>query len=167
MESVRMEWCHVGLFREFVSTACCTYGQSNRTITTSEQRSEQKQKMKRYFGHENWRTCADFTALVPVPPTIPQPSPKPDQNLPRSCSKRTPPITTTCAKPPHDRPSTPQAKCVNLGRNEMSGRELWYGSFCTNQFCHMPTFIIMTNMLLLLFQKISSVIKPGWGSAWN
>ena len=26
------EGCHVGLFREFVGTACCTYGQSNTTI---------------------------------------------------------------------------------------------------------------------------------------
>ena len=32
MKSVRAEGCHVsyvGLFREFVGTACCTYGQSN------------------------------------------------------------------------------------------------------------------------------------------
>ena len=26
------EGCHVGLFREFEGTACCTYGQSNTTI---------------------------------------------------------------------------------------------------------------------------------------
>ena len=32
IKSVRMEGCHVGLFREFVGTACCTYGQSNMTI---------------------------------------------------------------------------------------------------------------------------------------
>ena len=31
MKSVRTEACHVGLFREFVGTACCTYGQSNTT----------------------------------------------------------------------------------------------------------------------------------------
>ena len=31
MKSVRTTGCHVGLFREFVGTACCTYGQSNRT----------------------------------------------------------------------------------------------------------------------------------------
>ena len=31
MKSVRTEGCHVGLFREFVGTACCTYGQSNTT----------------------------------------------------------------------------------------------------------------------------------------
>ena len=77
--------------------------------------------MKRYFGHEDRRTCADFTALAPVPPTIHRPNPKPDPNLPRCGSKRTP-ITTkfhtrhasvavaTCAKPLHDRPSTPQTK---------------------------------------------------------
>ena len=34
MKSVRTEGCHVGLFREFVGTACCTYGQSNTTIVT-------------------------------------------------------------------------------------------------------------------------------------
>ena len=32
MKSLRTERCHVGLSREFVGTACCTYGQSNRTI---------------------------------------------------------------------------------------------------------------------------------------
>ena len=32
MKSARTEGCHVGLFREFVGTACCTYGQSNTTI---------------------------------------------------------------------------------------------------------------------------------------
>ena len=31
MESVRTEGCHVGLSREFLGTACCTYGQSNAT----------------------------------------------------------------------------------------------------------------------------------------
>ena len=31
MKSVHTEGCHVGLFREFVVTACCTYGQSNMT----------------------------------------------------------------------------------------------------------------------------------------
>ena len=34
MKSVRTEGCHVGLFREFVGTACCTYGQSNTTSQT-------------------------------------------------------------------------------------------------------------------------------------
>ena len=33
MKSVRTEGCHMGLFREFVGTACCTYGQSNTTST--------------------------------------------------------------------------------------------------------------------------------------
>ena len=32
MKSALTEGCHVGLFREFVGTACCTYGQSNTTI---------------------------------------------------------------------------------------------------------------------------------------
>ena len=32
MFSVLTEGCHVGPFREFVRTACCTYGQSNTTI---------------------------------------------------------------------------------------------------------------------------------------
>ena len=32
MKSVRTEGCHAVLFREFVGTACCTYGQSNTTI---------------------------------------------------------------------------------------------------------------------------------------
>ena len=32
MKSVRTEGCHVGLFREFGVTACCTYGQPNTTI---------------------------------------------------------------------------------------------------------------------------------------
>ena len=32
MKSERMEGCHVGLFREFRGTACCTYEQSNTTI---------------------------------------------------------------------------------------------------------------------------------------
>ena len=31
MKSLRTERCHVGLSREFVGTACCTYGQSNTT----------------------------------------------------------------------------------------------------------------------------------------
>ena len=31
MKSFRTERCHVGLSREFVGTACCTYGQSNTT----------------------------------------------------------------------------------------------------------------------------------------
>ena len=31
MKSVRTTGCHVGLFREFVGSACCTYGQSNTT----------------------------------------------------------------------------------------------------------------------------------------
>ena len=35
MKSVRTEGCHVGLFREFVGTACCTYGQSNTTTIRS------------------------------------------------------------------------------------------------------------------------------------
>ena len=100
--------------------------------------------MKRYFGHEDWRTCADVTALAPVPPTIPRPNPKPDQNLSRSGSKRTPPITTkfrtrhdsvtvtTCAKPPHDRPITPQTKPPpkprskpEPDRNTVSGIDAW------------------------------------------
>ena len=32
MKSVCTEGCHMGLFRESVGTACCTYGQSNATI---------------------------------------------------------------------------------------------------------------------------------------
>ena len=32
MKSLRTEGCHVGLFREFVGTSCCTYGPSNATI---------------------------------------------------------------------------------------------------------------------------------------
>ena len=36
MKYVRAEGCHVGLFREFVVTACCTYGQSNTTINMNE-----------------------------------------------------------------------------------------------------------------------------------
>ena len=35
MKSVRTEGCHVGLFREFVGTTCCTYGQSNTTNISS------------------------------------------------------------------------------------------------------------------------------------
>ena len=35
MKSVRTEGCHVGLIREFVGTACCTYGQSNTTYYLS------------------------------------------------------------------------------------------------------------------------------------
>ena len=31
MKSVHTEGCHVGFFREFVGTACCTYRQSNTT----------------------------------------------------------------------------------------------------------------------------------------
>ena len=32
MKYVRTEGCHVGLFREFVGTACCTYGLSTTTV---------------------------------------------------------------------------------------------------------------------------------------
>ena len=35
MKSVRTEGCHVGLFREFVGTACCTYGQLNTTVVVN------------------------------------------------------------------------------------------------------------------------------------
>ena len=35
MKSVRAEGCHVGLFREFVRPACCTYGQSDTTSGSS------------------------------------------------------------------------------------------------------------------------------------
>ena len=35
MKSVRTEGCHVGHFREFVGTACCTYGQLNTTIESA------------------------------------------------------------------------------------------------------------------------------------
>ena len=35
MKSLRTEGCHVGLFREFVGTACCTYGQSNTTSVST------------------------------------------------------------------------------------------------------------------------------------
>ena len=35
MKSVRTVGCHVGLIREFVGTACCTYGQSNTTNYSS------------------------------------------------------------------------------------------------------------------------------------
>ena len=34
MISIRTEECHVGHFRKFVGTACCTYGQSNTTIAS-------------------------------------------------------------------------------------------------------------------------------------
>ena len=34
MKSTRTRGCHVGLFREFVGTACCTYGKSNTTNET-------------------------------------------------------------------------------------------------------------------------------------
>ena len=34
MKSIRTEGCHVGLFRVFVGTACCNYGQSNTNNVT-------------------------------------------------------------------------------------------------------------------------------------
>ena len=41
-KSVRTERCHVGLFREFVGTACCTDGQSNTTNVCKERSRRQK-----------------------------------------------------------------------------------------------------------------------------
>ena len=57
MKSVRTEGCHVGLFREFVGTACCTYGQSNTTINTlASQRSKRLgQRVRPARNKENAR----------------------------------------------------------------------------------------------------------------
>ena len=62
--------------------------------TTSEQQRFKAKTKNAKIIWSRWLTCADFTALVPVPPTIPRSNPKLDQNLPRSGSKRIPSITT-------------------------------------------------------------------------
>ena len=59
MKSVRTEGCHVGLFREFVGTACCTYGQSN---TTSD--------LNREILASNLFNCRKEVINVPPVPSI-------------------------------------------------------------------------------------------------
>ena len=51
MKYICMEGCHVGHFREFVGTACCTYGQSNTTTYF------------RYLEHNSMSTKILFSVL--------------------------------------------------------------------------------------------------------
>ena len=55
MKSLRTEGCHVGLSREFVGTACCTYGQSNTTNGFIPTRWQVVAWVNK--GPIHWRTC--------------------------------------------------------------------------------------------------------------
>ena len=56
MKSVRTEECHVGLFREFVGTACCTYGQSH--TTTGAQIDTDSEPAEDYLFHLKTKCCS-------------------------------------------------------------------------------------------------------------